>query len=210
MSKTEEIKAYSDEEIIKKYLQTNDIQLLGNLLEKYIRFVFLVCLKFLKNEDEAKDMSMQVFEKVTKDIKRFGIDNFKSWLHVVAKNECLMYLRSSKGKITISIASEKDGFPFMEKDENMHHNVIIEKEENLLKLEEALNSLDYEQKQCITLFFLEERSYKEVCELTGYSMNEVKSYIQNGKRNLKNLLLTKGDILLYLFLYLQLMNIEIF
>jgi RNA polymerase sigma-70 factor (ECF subfamily) len=52
-------------------------------------------------------------------------------------------------------------------------------------LEKCIETLGDEQKQCVKLFYLQEKCYKEITESTGFDMNKVKSYIQNGKRNLK-------------------------
>jgi RNA polymerase sigma factor (sigma-70 family) len=73
----------------------------------------------------------------------------------------------------------------MENEIDPHHDDVNEKEINLSNLNEALKSLAEKQRICVELFYLQEKSYNEVAEITGFTMNEVKSFIQNGKRNLK-------------------------
>jgi RNA polymerase sigma factor (sigma-70 family) len=198
LSKNLKIQAIADEEILKLFLRNRDMNLLGQLLEKYLRFTFLICLKYTKNKDDAQDICMQVFEKITKDVHKFEIANFKSWLHVVAKNECLMHLRAKGKEVTTKFDSEKNASSLVENDQLLHHEYDHDKEQQLQNLEAFVNELAEGQRACVQLFFLEEKSYKEVSEITGFSLIEVKSHIQNGKRNLKNMLTSKGDILLYL------------
>ena len=62
---------------------------------------------------------------------------------------------------------------------------LPDKEITLTLIEASLNELGEEQKVCVTLFYLEQQSYQQVSGVTGFSMLQVKSFIQNGKRNLK-------------------------
>jgi RNA polymerase sigma factor (sigma-70 family) len=206
LKKNQEIQGISDEELLRAYAATRDSKVLGQLLERYIRFVLLVCMRYVRNKDDARDISMHVFEKVTNEVHRFEIQNFKSWLHVVAKNQCLVYLRSRKGRVDISLDTQINESFFMENDQFVHPVYEHEHENRIGKLEEAMKNLDQEHKICIELFFMQEKSYKEIADITGFSMNQVKSYIQNGKRNLKNRMAEKGDLLLYLFICLQLIR----
>ncbi|MGZ4034607.1 MAG: RNA polymerase sigma factor, partial [Bacteroidia bacterium] len=120
------------------------------------------------------------------DLKKHEIQQFKAWLHMVCKNYCLMQLRSGASKLKRNKEMHKDFAAFMESDIEMHLSAENTKEIHLTFMEECIKGLNNEQKICVELFFLQEKSYQEVTEVTNYSMNNVKSYIQNGKRNLKN------------------------
>jgi RNA polymerase sigma factor (sigma-70 family) len=204
LTKKHEIKTLVDEELVKAYCEDGGNQYIQALFDRYLRFVFLVCMKYLKNEEEARDMAMLVFEKALVDIKRFEIQNFKSWLHVVTKNACLMELRKNKGIRVTIVAEEK------ELEKNMENGFVLHPEQDnnhdlkLDQLEKAIALLDNEQRQCIELFYLKEKSYNEVANITGFSVNQVKSSVQNGKRNLKNMLSNNGNILLYVLVSLYL------
>jgi RNA polymerase sigma-70 factor (ECF subfamily) len=198
------IRALADEELVKAFCKEEKNEYLDELYGRYLRFVFLVCMKYVKNEEKSKDLAMQVFEKLTGDLKRFEVRNFKSWLHVVTKNTCLMQLRADKG-IEIVVLDEKKEFQknvensaYLHPEDDDNHEVKIE------QLKNAIETLDCEQKRCIELFYLEEKSYKEVSDITGYSLNEVKSHIQNGKRNLKNILLNNSIIIILILIKLLL------
>jgi RNA polymerase sigma factor (sigma-70 family) len=206
LNKSTEIQHLTDEELLQKYFGQRDQAILGQLLERYISFVLLIASKYLKDKDLAKDLSMQVFEKVINEVHRFEIKNFKSWLHVVTKNQCLMHLRSQKGHFSISIDQSNNTGNFVENETFVHHGYDEEKESRLVQLEDAVNQLDEEQRQCVQLFFIEEKSYKEITDTTGYTLNQVKSYIQNGKRNLRNILAENGNIVLYLLICMQLIS----
>jgi RNA polymerase sigma factor (sigma-70 family) len=197
------IRTLTDEALVKAFCKEDNKGYLEELYGRYIRFVFLICLKYLKNEEKSKDTAMQVFEKLTGDLKRFEVQHFKSWLHVITKNTCLMQLRSEKGIELITLDDKKElqknmeNPVFLHPDDDGNHEVRIE------QLKSAIESLDYEQKKCIELFYLDEKSYKEVADITGYSLNQVKSHIQNGKRNLKNVLLKNGDIVMLIIMYMS-------
>jgi RNA polymerase sigma factor (sigma-70 family) len=195
------IKTFSDVELIHAFIEKGDNYFLEELYGRYIRFVFLICMKYLKNAEEAKDISMQVFEKLCDDLKRFNVRNFKSWLHVVTKNTCLMHLRSEKDVVSLDHVLQTNMQNIMENHYFLHPENEAEEELSMDKLKQAMGKLNVEQKKCIELFYFEERSYKEVVEITGFSMNEVKSFIQNGKRNLKILLMRRGELTLYLLAY---------
>lgn len=174
-----------DDELLRLYRAGGDIAFLGELYERYLHLVFGVCMKYLKNEEDSKDMSMQIFEKLTEAAKHTEIRNFKSWLHVLAKNECLMLLRSRKYRME-KTSVEINGEENMELAGSLHPVEEGALELKLQELEQSIEELPPEQKECIRLFYLEQQSYKTIAETTGYELKKVKSYIQNGKRNLKH------------------------
>ena len=104
---------------------------------------------------------------------------------MVCKNYCLMQLRSASSKHRRSKEFEKDTVALMETELELHLSNEGKKEVQLTHMEECLKGLNEEQKLCIELFYLQEKSYVEVANATSFSMNNVKSHIQNGKRNLK-------------------------
>ncbi|MDO1448030.1 sigma-70 family RNA polymerase sigma factor [Rhodocytophaga aerolata] len=176
-----------DADLIRQYKQTLDTAFAGELYGRYTHLVYGVCLKYLRNEEDSKDAVMQIFEKLLIELKHHEVSNFKSWLHVLAKNHCLMWLRSARVRHEKSIITY-DVKPDMENEEYLHplgeeENGTLE--ENLVALEKGIQELPVEQKRCIELFYLQQKCYKEITEITGYDLKKVKSYIQNGKRNLK-------------------------
>jgi RNA polymerase sigma factor (sigma-70 family) len=173
---------FSDAELIDRYKNSNDMYYAGELFQRYSHLVFGVCMKYLKNEEESRDAVMNIFEKLISDLKKHRIDNFKSWLHTVSRNHCLMYLRANKKS---DLKYEDMENEFMEMNYTLHHTEEKVSEESYSKLDDCIEKLVEEQKMCVQLFYIEEKCYKEVAEQTGYDMNKVKSYIQNGKRNLK-------------------------
>ncbi|MFN2458336.1 MAG: RNA polymerase sigma factor [Chitinophagaceae bacterium] len=171
-----------DAELLELYYHQKDQQWLGILLERYTLLLLGVCMKYLKNEEAAKDGVQQIFLQVLTAAPKYRIDYFKSWLYMVAKNYCLMQLRG-KGRNTKEI---KDEIIVRSEDENKP--AFTEDEKTYDLLEESLEELNNEQRQCVILFYLQKKSYNEISEKTGYNLMQVKSYIQNGKRNLKLML----------------------
>ena len=158
-------------------------------------------MKYLKNEERSKDAVMQIFEKLFSNLLKHQIDNFKPWLHMVVRNHCLGLLRKDKS-ILKNEKSLKIEYDFMESEDDEHLIIEKEHENKVNNLANALKELKLEQKECVELFYLQEKSYTEIMELTGYPLKKVKSYIQNGKRNLKLIMEKMVNTGLYIILYL--------
>ncbi|MDO9256650.1 MAG: sigma-70 family RNA polymerase sigma factor [Bacteroidales bacterium] len=187
--KKKELLSFPDEQLVARYTQTHDIEIIGILYERYTHLLFTVCYKYLGNDADAEDTVMLVFEKLFELLKKSEINNFKSWIYTITKNECLMHLRHKKsGERIIEDNLKKLDTEIMESVEHNHLLSVSEGEQRIRYLETAITGLSIEQKRCIELFYLNEKSYREVEQITGYTYNEVKSHIQNGKRNLKQLL----------------------
>lgn len=177
----------SDIELIALYKTHGDRNIVGELFKRYSGFCFAVSMKYLKEEDACNDAVMSVFEKLFEYLHKHQIENFKSWLYSVVKNHCLLELRKSK-KTTRHINEEQVLENVMENRAFVYQGENVLLEDQLQELEKAIPSLSKEQRTCIELFYLQEKSYQEVSQMTGYEMKKVKSYIQNGKRNLKIIL----------------------
>lgn len=174
----------NDEELLQEYLQTGNKALVGELFETHVKTVYGVCLYYLKDKARAQDAVMQIFEKLMTDLAKTEIKNFKGWLSFVVRNFCINEIRKRKpGQFVPESYLE---FEFQETTQDEEERIAKVKEEHLLtNLEKALPSLKEKQRLCVELFYLQQKSYQEITEETGLTLNEVKSYIQNGKRNLK-------------------------
>jgi RNA polymerase sigma-70 factor (ECF subfamily) len=170
-----------DKELLDKYYQDGNNQWLGVLLQRYTLLLLGVSMKYLKNEEEAKDAVQQIFLKVIAELHKYKVDYFKSWLYMIARNYCLMKIRDRHGKIPVELNEDVQA----SEDEREHQLQLKEKEQALTVVEESLQELNGEQKQCVTLFYLQKKSYQQIVTETGYTLLQVKSHIQNGKRNLK-------------------------
>jgi RNA polymerase sigma factor (sigma-70 family) len=180
MLSAESYKNLSDEALVALYKKSEALDIVGELYNRYMALTLGVCLKYLKDREESRDAVMQIFEKLIVSLKEHEVSQFKGWLYVTSRNYCLMQLRSRKGKKSEEIS------PFlMETGTDLHLQDGPEIEANLSKLEKCMDTLANEQKQCVKLFYLEQKCYKEITDKTGFDLNKVKSYIQNGKRNLK-------------------------
>ena len=175
-------KPVTDADYLSAYKTTGDLELLGALYERYMDLVYALCYKYLRDEDESKDAVMQLFEQLITDLRKYEIQNFKSWLHSTARNHCLMHLRQRKmiaGEVNdetesrampLTVWPETDG---------------LELEMKLNQLDDCLKTLSEEQRTSISLFYLNQKTYADIAELTGYDPKHVKSHLQNGRRNLK-------------------------
>jgi RNA polymerase sigma factor (sigma-70 family) len=170
----------SDEQkLLLRFKESGDLETLGKVFSPYIGMILGVCMKYLKDREDSKDAVMQIFEKLINLLRSHDVINFKSWLYVTTRNHCLMQIRAGKAKNREYISS------VMENGLSLHPEYESELEDNLVKLENCIQELGAEQQDCVRYFFLQELCYKDICTKTGFELNKVKSYIQNGKRNLK-------------------------
>lgn len=179
----------SDEQLVSAYLKSGDKELIADLFERYTHLVYGICLNYLKDSDQSKDAVMEIFEGLFQKLIAHKVMNFRNWLYSVTRNHCLMILRKAgsydRAKSQFNHSGDEFEFPeFLCEDDDLmfSKDAIIS----------AMDNLNSEQSVCIRMMYIEDKSYRDISENTGYTINEVKSHIQNGKRNLKNLL-TKQD-----------------
>jgi len=170
----------SDQQLVDQYKQSTELAVLGDLYQRYMDMVYGVCLKYFKEPEDAQDAVMAIFEELVTKLQKHPVENFKSWLYTLAKNHCLMKLRSQK-KAPITQMKEE----FMQSEENGHLEDVLSREEGFKQLEYCLGQLTSDQRKVIELFYLHGKCYNEIVAETGLEWNHVRSYIQNGKRNLK-------------------------
>jgi RNA polymerase sigma-70 factor (ECF subfamily) len=177
----------SDEELLKHYKQSGNKDLFADLFKKHVSVVYGTCLFYLQDKDEAQDATMQLFEKLMLDINNREIDNFKGWLSFVVRNHCISIIRKNKSqnkniKSYYEFEYEDANYETEEKINTVSDDVMLE------NMKQCLPKLKENQRLCVELFYLNNKSYQDIANQTGFTLNEIKSYIQNGKRNLKLLL----------------------
>jgi RNA polymerase sigma factor (sigma-70 family) len=177
----------TDQELLDHYYAEGNNEWLGILLQRYTLLLLGVCMKYLKNEEEAKDCVQQIFMKIITELPKYKVEYFKSWIYTIARNHCLMKLRdrhSPPAALTDNMLAAWD--------EDAGKNKHLEKDQLLELMSEALEELGKEQKVCVILFYLDKRSYQEIADSTSFTLMQVKSHIQNGKRNIKLLMEKKA------------------
>jgi len=174
----------SDQQLLGQFYADRSNDWLGILLQRYTLLLLGVCMKYLKNEEEARDAVQQIFLKAITELHKYPVEYFKSWLYMVAKNYCLMRLRTNKGRKPLELKDHQLNAQVEEQGLSLH----LEKDRQLELMAVCLTELNNEQQQCVTLFYLQKKTYQEIASQTGYTMMQVKSHIQNGKRNLKILM----------------------
>jgi RNA polymerase sigma-70 factor (ECF subfamily) len=170
-----------DQLLLEAYRKKPDVEVLAELYKPYMPLVYGVALKYLKNREESRDAVMQIFENLVTALQKHEVNHFKSWLYTLSRNFCLMRLRAEKGRYFEDLSPA-----VMETEEFLHPDDDLDDQEGRFeRLEKCIEELNAEQKQCVQLFYIRQKCYREIVEVTGYDANKVKSYIQNGKRNLK-------------------------
>ena len=169
----------TDQELIQRYQSDGQTEWLGILLKRYTLLLFGVGMKYLKDEEEAKDVVQSVFLKALTELPKYKVDYVKSWLYMIARNHCLMKLRQKN--VTYSLDTQGSEISAQHEDPEKAN----QQDQLLGSMEQALTELSEDQRICVTLFYLQKKSYQQIAEETGFSLLQIKSHIQNGKRNLK-------------------------
>jgi RNA polymerase sigma-70 factor (ECF subfamily) len=174
----------NDEDLLLQYKQSGDKELFADLFKKHVTSVYGTCLFYLQDKDEAQDATMVLFEKLMLDISTREINNFKAWLSFVVRNHCISLIRKNKTasknkKSYYEFEMEETSYEAEEKIQSVSDDVLLQEMKN------CLPRLKDKQRICVERFYLQNKSYQDIANETGYSLNEIKSHIQNGKRNLK-------------------------
>ena len=170
----------TDQELVTAFRRSKDLRILAQLYQRYLDLLFGVCLKYLEDRELAKDAVMEIFGELTTKLIRHDVGNFKGWLYTLAKNHCLMQLR-----LSTRIRIRPVDLGLVQTAEESHLNDILEKEARLDRMSDCIDTLSSDQKTVVSLFYLENKCYKEIETITGYDWNKVRSLIQNGRRNLR-------------------------
>lgn len=166
------ISSYSDSELVRLYKETGKNDYFGELYNRYIPLIYGLCLKYLQEEVEAQDAVMQLFEDLLPKLSRYEIREFRTWIYSVAKNHCFQLLRKENPEIATDFDRQ-----FVESYDLLH---LLDKEETsddarTAALKHCMEKLPEPQQRCILFFFMEEMSYADIMEQTGYQQKVVKS-----------------------------------
>jgi RNA polymerase sigma factor (sigma-70 family) len=168
-----------EKDLISQYKRSDDQKYLAELFKQYEHLIYGVCLKYLKDPDEARDTTQEIYLQVARKLKTHSVDAFRPWVYVLTKNHCFDILRRKKRFVEKEFQAN-----IMYSGEVFHPDEVVD-QEMLNKLSECIESLPKDQNRCIQLFYFDKLSYKEICQQTEFDLNKVRSQIQNGRRNLK-------------------------
>lgn len=179
----------ADDELLQSLTKDNYGDIVNEIFNRYSHILYGVCYKYLKNTEESKDAVQSIFEKIFIDLSNHTVKNLKSWLFVVAKNYCLMHIRKRQLDLKELTPESTTNVLYKLYQEELGQKIDDEvAEDQISKMLALMEKLSSQQGICLSLMYLEDKSYKEIADITGFGMNEVKSHIQNGKRNLRKLL----------------------
>ena len=181
----------TDQELLAAFRRSGKAEPLAELYDRYLELSYGLCLRYLRHTAAAEDAVMEVFEALLQKVPQHEIHNFRSWLYTFVRNHCLMDLRAA-GRSPLRNATDD----FMQSEPFEHPETERpweQRAETQAALSDCIAALKAEQRQCIRLFYLEERSYKDIAEALQWELGQVRSHIQNGRRNLKSCMETKLD-----------------
>ena len=174
----------SDKELLSKYRDTKDQKWLSQLFGRYVQLIYGVCLRYTPDVREAEDFTMEIYQKVADKALTHQIKSFKSWVYVVSKHHCLEHIRKITGR---RIESFDPNFMQMQSEfhpiDEMEDKMVMEAKFEVM--EHCLKKLNDLQKLSIELFYYKNKSYVEIANLIEDEVSQVRSYLQNGRRNIK-------------------------
>lgn len=178
-----------EKQLLDQYRQSGDLRLLGKLYEPYMPLLYGVCFRYFQDQQRSEDAVMEIFESLILKLRQHKVSHFKSWLYTLTRNFCLMELRKAGGRIALSLEDTDTGTieaaTLAAGLQDREGDFDPAKEKRLVLMESCLAKLSEEQRICVELFYLKQMCYQDIADQTGYEMKKVKSYIQNGKRNLR-------------------------
>ena len=158
---------------------------LGHLWDRYAHLLFGVGMRYLNDTERSKDEVLELFSGLGGQLQKHEVKHFRSWVYTVMRNRCLQAIRGQHRTLEASEQLRSEAA------EDSQHASLHEA--TLQQMELAIDALKHGQRECIRLFYLERLSYHEVAERSGYDLEQVRSHLQNGRRNLRIQLERHGD-----------------
>ena len=172
--------SFEDLELVRMYKASGNQEALAVFYKRYAGLLFGTCMKYLKDVEKARDASADIYTELVEKLPKYVVDQPKAWLYMLARNHCLQKLRKEKQHSETSFSED-----FMQSADDFNLEEVQQKDTRLNTMHDCINQLKDEQKQTITLFYLEKKCYQEIAHITGIGWNQVRSHIQNGRRNIK-------------------------
>lgn len=167
-----------DELYIRKAVE-GDEHAFRYFLKTYKDMAFTLAMSIVKNEYAAQEVAQDAFLKAFRSIKSFNEKStFRTWFYRIVINEALMHSKKMKNEIVI--------FDNEQIHELADENTLLslQKDEQTYLINEALNRLPPKESLALRLFYLEEESIKDVCEITGWSESNTKVILHRGRKNM--------------------------
>ena len=192
MKVNQNFKDLSDEDLVKAIVSSNDTLLFEILYDRYDKVVYNKCYGFSKSEDEAEDLTQDIFLKLFVKLKTFkGKSKFSTWLYAFTYNHCVNYVnRSTAKKIekqSVGTENIEDKYYNPEVDDNSINQLRVE------KLKEALEQISPEEKMILLLKYQDNLSIKELTEAFDIGESAVKMRLKRAKEKLINVYNKKED-----------------
>jgi RNA polymerase sigma-70 factor (ECF subfamily) len=184
--------AFSDEELIPR-ICAGETKLFELLVKRYQDKIFTLASRILKNREDAEEAAQDAFVRAFRALSKFhGDAQFGTWLYRIAYNVCLTKLESRK-----NIFQSLDAAFDADDDDEYHPEVAIEpsavdtefeKAETKEIVRKTLAKLPLHYRTVLTLFYLEELSYEEICDVTKLPMGTIKTQLYRARTALQKLL----------------------
>ncbi len=178
----EQNEKYAMELIIAK-VKEGDTAAFNVLIDEYKSMAFTLAMKLMKSREDAEEVTQDAFLKAYKKISQFeGKSKFSTWLYTIVYNTALTKLRKKKLPIDNSEFNQEDNLSSYSESDNEWRK--LQKQERSSYIKQALNRLSREDQVVITLFYLNERSLQEICEITTWELSNVKVRLFRARKRL--------------------------
>ena len=173
----------NDSEIISKVL-SGDQQAYAELVSRYQNYVFTLAFRFMKNREDAEEVSQDIFVKAYRALADFkGSSKFSTWLYTIVNNTCITFLRKKKLQ-TYSLDKEGVFEAADSQDSGMRAN-LVEQKSKVAMVNSAISLLSPDDAEIITLFYKSEQSLEEIASILGVETNAAKVRLHRARTRLK-------------------------
>ncbi len=181
-----------EKELIQKSID-GDAMAFEQLVQRYDRRVLSMALKYLNNEDDAKDVYQEVFIRVYKSLKNFKHQSeFSTWLYRITANACFTYQTKTQKRKQVPLE------PSENEEENLLYNKadtgtpgpdkVYQNNELSKEIEKALNKLSPKQKMIFTLKHYEGQKIREISDMLNIKEGTIKKYLFEASHKMRVLL----------------------
>jgi RNA polymerase sigma factor (sigma-70 family) len=183
----------SDLDLIES-VKGGDLRSFGQLVDRHKARAMTLAVRMLKSAEEAEEAVQDAFVRAYQSLPAFeGRSSFSTWFYRIVFNVCSTALRKKRPVDLRSLeARTDDGFPEPE-DQGAGPDTVVESEELKDIISEAIDALPPNYAGIVSLFFLQERSYEEIVDITGLPLGTVKVRLFRARAMLRSEIVQRLD-----------------
>ena len=173
----------NDTEIISRVLK-GEKQCFAELVNRYQNYVFTLTMRYTKNREDAEEIAQDIFIKAYKSLGGFrGSAKFSTWLYTIVNTTCITFLR--KKKYEVQPLDDEKVFISADYADSLNNYSLVEQKSKIQMVTKAIDLLNPDDAEIITLFYKAEQSLEEISKILGLETNTAKVRLHRARGRLK-------------------------